>query len=170
MKFTKYYKSEIMKRAAVLISLAILAILPGMAQNPNLERLNAYKIAFITRKLDLTSQEAEKFWPAYNEFQDKKFKIQQERVQINRSINMTGNTMSDKELTSLGDKWVDLDSQESSLLRDFHNKLKSVLPPVKILRLYQAEGQYKQQLLNELQQRRQGNNRQGTPLNRPLRN
>lgn len=156
-----------MKRINIYMILFFLAAsVPGGAQNPNMERLNAYKIAFITRKLDLTTQEAEKFWPAYNEFQDKRFLIQQNRQQINRSINQSSNALSDKELTELGDKWVNLDIDESALLKDFHNKLKSILPPLKIIRLYQAEAQYRQQLLNELQDRRQNNNRQGPPQNR----
>jgi len=40
-----------------------------------MEKLNAYKIAFFTKKMDLSSQEAEKFWPLYNEFQDKRSRI-----------------------------------------------------------------------------------------------
>jgi len=159
-----------MKRINVFIFCLMILSVPGIAQNPNMERLNAYKIAFITRRLNLTSQEAEKFWPAYNEFQDKKFQIQQERFEINRNINQNSNSMSDKELTDLGDKWVNLDVEESDLLKDFNNRLKTILPPLKIVRLYQAEGQYKQQLLNELQSRRPGTKRQEPPLNRPGRN
>jgi hypothetical protein len=45
--------------------------------------------------------------------------------------------------------------QESTLTQELHKKLKEVLPPAKIIRLYQAENQYKVQLLNELQDRRQ---------------
>ena len=36
------------------------------------ERVQALKVAFITKALNLTSAEAEKFWPIYNEFQDKR--------------------------------------------------------------------------------------------------
>ena len=42
-------------------------------------------------------------------------------------------------------------SQESALAVTFHKKLKEVLPPAKVIRFYQAENQYKAQLLNELQ-------------------
>ena len=41
--------------------------------------------------------------------------------------------------------------QESALAVTFHKKLKEVLPPAKVIRFYQAENQYKVQLLNELQ-------------------
>jgi hypothetical protein len=43
---------------------------------PNLQGL---KIAYITRQLSLTSEEAQKFWPVYYEFVDKAKKIKDEQ-------------------------------------------------------------------------------------------
>ncbi|HZL76783.1 MAG TPA: hypothetical protein VFB97_03700 [Bacteroidales bacterium] len=145
-----------MKRgAAFLIILTTISISLVQGQNPNMEKLNAYKIAFFTKKMDLSSQEAEKFWPLYNEFQDKKFHIQQEKVFINRNFNQNGATMTDKELTEAGDKYISIEIQEASLSQEYHSRFKEILPPAKIIRLYQAENQYKLQLLNELQDRKQ---------------
>jgi hypothetical protein len=144
-----------MKRKA--ISIAVLMILTFswiIAQNPNQERLNAYKIAFFTKRLNLTSNEAERFWPLYNDFQDKKASIQMQRIQMNRKFNQEGSTMSDTEIIALGDKLVELEVLEAELSVKFHKSVKEVLPPVKVLRLYQAENQYKVQLLNELQDRK----------------
>jgi hypothetical protein len=152
----KSYNIMTMKRKA--ISIAVLMILSFswiMAQNPNMERLNAYKIAFFTKRLDLTSQEAEKFWPVYNEFQGNKLKIQQERIQLNRNFNLNISAMSDKEMTKGIDDYIALETKEAELSQEFHKKFKEILPPLKVIRLYQAENQYKMQLLNELQDRRQ---------------
>jgi hypothetical protein len=55
----------------------------------------------------------------------------------------------------MGDKYVDCLVQESNLAVAFHRKLKEVLPPVKVILYYQAENQYKAQLLKELQNVRQ---------------
>ena len=46
-------------------------------------------------------------------------------------------------------------SDESSMAVTFHKKLKELLTPAKVIRYYQAENQYKIQLLNELQENRQ---------------
>lgn len=126
------------------------------AQNVNRERLNAYKIAFFTKRLNLTPQEAEKFWPVYNEFQDNKIKIQQERQEISRNFNQNELNMSEKEMIDAGDRLITLEVREASIAQEFHNKVRTILSPVKVLRLYQAENQYRLQLLKELQQRRQG--------------
>lgn len=134
----------------ILISLVIFPLTQVTAQNQNLEKLNAYKIAFFTRRMNLTSQEAEKFWPVYNEFQDKRNAIQTERQALNRNFNQNELRMTEKELIEAGDKYVLLQVQEASLAQEYQKKFKELLAPAKIIRLYQAENQYRLQLLNEL--------------------
>jgi len=138
----------------VVVFLLIMLMFPVIritAQNPNLERLNAYKIGFFSRRLNLTSQEAEKFWPVYNEYQKQKNLLQQEKISLIKNFNQNENTLSDNQLTETGDKLIAYIVQESSLAVTFHKKLKEVLPPAKVIKFYQAENLYKVQLLNELQ-------------------
>ena len=150
------YKFKTMKKV-VCILLMILAMpcIKSEAQNTNLEKLNNYKIGFFTKRLNLTSQEAEKFWPVYNEYQVQRNQIQLEKMKINRTFNQNESTLNDKQLEEMGDRYVDLLVQESGLAVTFHKKLKTVLSPAKVIMYYQAENQYKVQLLNELQNQRQ---------------
>jgi hypothetical protein len=152
MIFMNTFKFKAMKR--IVFVLLIILVFPSIksgAQNTNLEKLNNYKIGFFTKKLNLTSEEAEKFWPVYNEYQGKRNLIQIEKLKINRNFNQNGSTLSDNQLEDMGDKFVDCLVQESSLAVEFHKKLKEVLSPAKVIMYYQAENQYKAQLLNELQ-------------------
>jgi hypothetical protein len=142
-------------RILILTILAAISGFPLSAQNTGMERLNAYKIAFFTKRLNLTPQEAEKFWPVYNEYQDSRNKLQTERQAIMRNFNQNELNMSGKEMTDAADRLVDLEVREASLTREFHIKIKTILSPVKVLRLYQAENQYRLQLLKELQERRE---------------
>ena len=54
----------------------ILVLLPfsGMAQDgirgDSKQRLEAIQVAYLTKELSLTTQDAEKFWPVYNKYQD----------------------------------------------------------------------------------------------------
>ena len=55
---------------------------PPMEQRMSKEKraqLESFKIQFITKKLNLTPEEAEKFWPIYNEQKDATRKLMQER-------------------------------------------------------------------------------------------
>jgi hypothetical protein len=150
------FKFKAMKK--VVFILLIMLTMPAIktaAQNTNLEKLNNYKIGFFTKKLNLTSQEAEKFWPVYNDYQTQRNQIQIEKLKLNRNFNLNESTLSDKQLEEMGDKYVDCLVQESNLAVVFHKKLKEVLPPAKVIMYYQAENQYKIQLLNELQTAKQ---------------
>jgi hypothetical protein len=165
------FKIKAMKRGIIVsIALAVLPLLQLTAQNPNLEKLNAYKIAFFTKRLNLTSQEAEKFWPVYNEFQNKRNSIQVERQSLNRNINQNELNMSEKEMIEAGDKHIALQVQEASLSQEYHKKFRDILSPVKILRLYQAENQYRLLLLNELKDKQplKNNIQQRGPGRRPV--
>jgi hypothetical protein len=141
-----------MKKAIIVLLIALaLPVIRLAGQNTNLEKLNAYKIGFFTKRLNLTSKEAEKFWPVYNEYQNEKNRIQLEKIIILRNFNQNESTLSNDQLTESGDKLVANIVQESSLAVTFHKKLKEVLPPVKVMWFYQVENQYKAQLINELQ-------------------
>jgi hypothetical protein len=143
-----------MKRALILLSIIIFPFIGTFAQ-ASLEKLNNYKIGFFTKKLDLSSSEAEKFWPVYNDYQTQRNVIQLEKMKINRTFNQGENSLSDSQLSKMGDQYVDCLVQESTLAVSFHQKLKEVLPPAKVIKYYQAENQYKAELLNELQNMRQ---------------
>jgi hypothetical protein len=156
MIFMNNYKFEAMKRIIIfLLIMSTFPIIRSSAQNTNLEKLNDYKIGFFTKKLNLTSEEAEKFWPVYNNYQSQRNQIQLEKLRLNRNFNQNESTLNDKQLEEMGDKYVDCLVQESTLAVAFHRKLKEVLPPTKVIRYYQAENQYKIQLLNELQNAKQ---------------
>jgi hypothetical protein len=141
-----------MKKIVFLsLILVIIPVTRSVAQNTNLEKLNNYKIGFFTKKLNLNSEEAEKFWPVYNEYQSQRNMIQLEKLKLSRTFNQNESSLNDRQLEDIGDRYVDCMVQESALAVTFHKKLKTVLPPEKVVMYYQAENQYKAQLLNELQ-------------------
>ncbi len=156
MIFMNGYNTNNMKRIIFLIIIILtFPMIRTEAQNTNLEKLNNYKIGFFTKKINLTSAEAEKFWPAYNDYQSQRNQIQLEKLKLNRNFNENENSLNDVQLEEIGDKLVDCLVRESNLAVSFHKKLKELLPPAKVIRYYQAENQYKLQLLNELQNAKQ---------------
>ncbi|MFP4041584.1 MAG: hypothetical protein ACLFT6_02355, partial [Bacteroidales bacterium] len=81
------------------------------------EQIQTEKIAFFTEKIGLTLQEAEKFWPVYNEYWDKKNKIDEERKKsMNAYLNNPDN-FSRKEIDELVDNYVDYRMQKAELLK-----------------------------------------------------
>jgi hypothetical protein len=61
-----------MKRIVFIIGVSLGCALSGTSQDvtPKDGRLEALKIAYLTRKLNLSTGEAQKFWPLYNRYID----------------------------------------------------------------------------------------------------
>ncbi len=61
-----------MKRIVFIIGVSFGCALSGTSQDvtPKDGRLEALKIAYLTRKLNLSTGEAQKFWPLYNRYID----------------------------------------------------------------------------------------------------
>ena len=71
-----------MKRFLLFVSFAF-SFLIGVAQNGN--RLEALKIAYITKRLDLSPEEAQKFWPIYNQYAEELKRARQDAIRNNKS-------------------------------------------------------------------------------------
>ena len=110
-----------MKRGVIaLIIMAVFLVTKVAGQNPNIDRLNAYKIAFFTKRLNLTPKEAERFWPVYNEFQNKRNAIQMERQQFNKLIAQYDLNMTEKQMIEAGDQLISTQVKEASLAEEYH--------------------------------------------------
>ena len=150
------FRSSRMKKGLLVLAVALtIPLIRLNAQNPNLEKFSTYKIGFFTKKMNLTSQEAERFWPVYNDYQKQKNLIQREKIMIMRDFNQNESILDDRQLTEMAEKLIKGMSDENSLAVGFHKKIRELLPPSKVLKYYQAENQYKIQLLRELQENKQ---------------
>ena len=118
--------------------------------NQEKKKLKAMKVAFITEKLDLSSDEAQKFWPIYNEFDKAREGLMKERKSLMKSGKDETIVLSDKEAELLADNFVKYELAEAKLMEDYHAKFKKVLSPQKLIKLYQSERQFKNHLLRQL--------------------
>ena len=144
-----------MKRLIPILVLLISMSAFGQRDGKMSERIKAQKIAFITEKLDLSVDEAAKFWPVYNEFEAKKDKIRSKDL---RSIKMQmreNPDMSEKEADELLDKLIkaenDMHAAKLKLVKD----LKKIISSGKIIRLRAAEDEFNRKLLEKLKEFRE---------------
>jgi hypothetical protein len=119
--------------------------------NVKREKIKAQKVAFLTQSLDLSVSEAQLFWPVYNEYDKKVEKINIEMRKM-FSKEKTDN-ISDKEAEVLLDKYIDFETQEANLKKEYNSKFKSVLPPKKVLKLYISEREFHRKLLKDLKEK-----------------
>ncbi len=156
-------KSLEMNRIAKLLLIMIMVSGTLVAQNTRpgfekyLEKYKAEKVSFITEKLDLTVDEAQKFWPAYNEYENK-------RDELIKSKRLDGHgrghqEMSSAEMEKMVDNKVEQELQLAQLKMEFHKKVKKLIPIEKVVQLYRAENEFMNYMLNRI--RENGDGRRG---------
>ena len=113
------------------------------------EQLKAMRVAMITQNLNLSSDEAAKFFPIYNEFSEKRESIKRQ-LKDNRkgSRNLTGSA-----LEASFKKSFELREQEVALEKLYFEKFKTVISVEKIRELFHTERQFRRMLLKELANR-----------------
>jgi len=145
-----------MKTTKIVTLLLLLISTVFYAQEPKKDKFKALKVAFITKELDLTSAEAEKFWPVYNAFDDKQFEIRFNKMKgIKQKLEKQDiNTLTDKEATVL---LAQIESAEDELYQNkkkFMQNIKSIISPVKIIKLKKAEDDLNKKLLKQYRDKR----------------
>jgi len=110
------------------------------------EKIEAQKVAFITRNLDLIPEEAQKFWPVYNQFSDARKELYEQHQKNRKDID----DLSDSEIEKLIDNHIILDQKILDLKKKYHAEFKKILSNKKIAKLYHAEHMFKKDLLKRL--------------------
>jgi hypothetical protein len=115
------------------------------------EKIQAARIAYITDQLELTPEEAEKFWPIYREFSEKRTALQKQyRVAKKNPDPAKSAEENDKELVDLGLK---LKQQELDLEKEYSGRLLKVISAQKLRTLPEAEKRFRQLILDQIQRR-----------------
>ncbi|MFQ3174554.1 MAG: hypothetical protein ACI9WT_001747 [Flavobacterium sp.] len=119
------------------------------------EQIKALKVAFLTTELDLTTKEAEKFWPVYNTFDDKQFEIRHLKMKAykNRMNEAALDEMSEKEASLLLMQMESTDEELFLLRKNYMKNLQKVLPAVKIIKLRVSEEGFNRKLLHQYRDR-----------------
>jgi Spy/CpxP family protein refolding chaperone len=120
----------------------------------DIENFRAKKVSFITEKLQLTPEEAQKFWPIYNQSEMENWEAQNKRREIERKVQEENGNLSDKEIIDLTKQMVETFKAEALVSEKYNKKFLEILPPKKVLKLYQAEHQFRMQMLHEYRNRR----------------
>ncbi|MGH2566044.1 MAG: hypothetical protein ACRDE8_00835 [Ginsengibacter sp.] len=124
-----------MKKYLLILFIMLGSLSQIKAQEPSGEKIQSLKIAFITQKLQLTPEEAQKFWPVYNEYDNE--------IRSIESVN-------DPSAGPLG--------KEEKLLnvrKKYLGSFEKILGPDKTNRLFNAERDFRGLLIRRLQNRNQ---------------
>lgn len=139
-------KSLFILMALYLISINLKADFQGSI---DYENFKAKKIAFLTSSINLTPAEAEVFWPVYNEYEQKKYSLMQEKKEIEKKIRQNIETLTDQECIEISKKLAFFEKTEGELEVEYNLQFLKILPPKKVLKIGVAEMEFKGHLLRE---------------------
>lgn len=141
-----------MKKIIVLICLTF--IYNGLfAQNGSREKIKALKIAYITEKLDLSSKEAQKFWPVYNDYKETIENLKKEERKLMKVLNEVNDNSTDitnKRSEDFINEYLKIEEEKSKTRKKLILDLKNVIPNKKILQLIKAEGDFHKRMLDKI--------------------
>ncbi|MFN4122005.1 MAG: hypothetical protein ACK4GL_01730 [Flavobacteriales bacterium] len=143
----------------MLVSPGFLMAQRGMERERKLEdkamreRIKAERIAYITEQVSLSAEEAQLFWPVYNNFTNELEQIRKDLRKTRKNRNQNLDKLSDKELDDSFADELKLMERQSTLMRDNHQQIRKVLPARKVAQLYEAEQKFRMQLMKRMRER-----------------
>jgi ABC-type phosphate transport system substrate-binding protein len=148
------------KLTAVLFFFLLITAFVCKAQNrppdDQREKIEAQKATFINEQLQLTPEEAQKFWPLYNQYNNSKGELTEAFFKDIRRFRPNDDAMTDKDASELADNYIRHAQKMLDIQKEYHQKFKEVLPPKKLLKLYNVEREFQRMLLKRLGEHKMG--------------
>lgn len=119
--------------------------------------IEALKVGFITRRLNLTADEAKVFWPVYDAYAAEMKEVKEGMRLEKRNAKKNFDLMTDKEVDEAMESMLAYKRRELDVTLKYHEEFKRVLPVRKVGQLYRAEQEFTRLLLERLQERREEN-------------
>lgn len=116
------------------------------------QEIKSQKIAFFTNKIGLTPEEAQLFWPIYNDYWSRKNKIISTRKKEMTYFANYSDEMSNDEMIRYADKYIGFEMALAELLDEYHIKFKGILPIDKVMKIYLADYEFKTYLLKRIRE------------------
>ena len=143
------------KITSILAALAAMACLSFTARaswgEDWKEKLMAEKIAFLTLEVGLTPEEAQVFWPVYNQVEKEKdeamFNVIKTHKEMSKAVE---EKKGEKEVAALLDKYLEAQRKANEIEDSIAAKYKAVLPVDKVVKLYVAEEKFRRQQIRKL--------------------
>lgn len=118
-----------------------------------MEKLEAARIALITERLELTPEQAEKFWPIYREYSEQRRTLRDEFQQMRK--NHDPRTASEEENQKLLTTGMKLKERQLQLEQNYTERMQQVISSRQVMSLRKAEDDFKDMLLRRIRQEQQ---------------
>ncbi len=141
----------------ILIFIGFLSFAQPTQNGKTRDKIKTQKVAFITEQLELTSDEAQKFWPIYNQFEKESREIKSKYFRPLRKQLREDVKISDSESNKLLEQIVEGENKMHLAKQTFISNLKTAISANKIIKLKAVEEEFNRKLLGKLRNHRNRN-------------
>ena len=134
-----------MKALCKVVTLMVLIFYGSLLKaQTNKERIQAMKVEYITKKVEFTVSENERFWPVYNEFEDK---LEAYRKNVRQNYLRRAEAATEAEAEDLYKLDLQSKQAEADLYKQYSERMKAIIGVKKMAKLRLAEIEFKKILL-----------------------
>ncbi|MCM1504882.1 MAG: hypothetical protein NC127_06780 [Muribaculum sp.] len=143
---------------AFMLCLILATGMPALAQGPGDKRpdrkewfrqMREYKHDFMAKELCLSKEQQGKFFPLYDDMEQKLHRIQHESMEMENKINRSQSGVTDLEYEKAAEALVEVKGKEAAIEEQYFAKFKSVLTPKQLFKLKQAERNFTRELMKQ---------------------
>lgn len=118
------------------------------------KKMMSEKIAFLTIELDITPEEAQVFWPVYNQVEAEKDQAMKNVFEAYVALeHALENGKSGKEAEKLLNDYLNAINKQNAILAEAVEKYKAVLPADKVAKLFVGEEKFRRQHIRRLHEK-----------------
>ena len=119
----------------------------GGRKGQRLGQLENAKIAFITNRVSLTQDQAQKFWPLYNEFSARRRDLNRSGRLLRREVT---EGMTDPEIRDNFNQAFAMRQQELNLEKEYFEKFQKAVSLRQVAQLFQAERDFTKEVIKRV--------------------
>lgn len=139
-----------MKKSLFIFFLLIGSLtLSAQDRDEHREKIRALKTAYITEGLNLSAKDAQKFWPIYNAFEEKRRKLYRRE---HREISDL-QCISEEKAESMLQEYINIEREDYLLQKEFFADLRTIFSAKQIIQLKKVEDDFNRKLIKEYRER-----------------
>jgi hypothetical protein len=151
-----------MKKISFLFFMMVIALSSLMAQTTppppkqgnkgqmyNKEKMDAMKIGFMTKELELTEQQAQTFWPIYNKHEEEKKALRKSFFGDSKKGDIIISELSEEEADKMINNYLGFKTNDLDLTKKYVAEYKKVLSTKQVAKLLASEEKFKKMLVNQ---------------------
>jgi Skp family chaperone for outer membrane proteins len=145
-----------MKKFITIVVILFSIVSIAQPNKEKIEKVKALKVAYITKELNLSTTEAEKFWPVYNAYDEKQFELRHTKMKtIMKRLKDDGlDKLSDKEAATVLSEMESIDEELLTLRKKFVKDAKEIIGAKKVLQLKKVEEEFTRTLFKQYKGRK----------------